>query len=318
MNILDWLLVNTARLTALGITSARLDCLLFLEDELGHDRSWVLAHPEYEIELNTINVLEPLITARMAHKPMAQLRGHCEFYGRTFKITPDVLQPRPETETMIELLLQIFTHDPRLRRTPLTSSESGATLASFDDNYEIKTPLAETIQAPPNGLNDQVSMERCITIADVGTGSGALGITAQLELPDTVVELLELDAAAIAVAQTNVINHTTGMPVIMSDLLSAATIDYDILLCNLPYVPDGCAINEAAKFEPAIALFGGSDGLDLYRRLFDQIKNVENKPLYILFESLESQHIEITKLVRDNGYSLSNSRDLIQVFIRIS
>jgi release factor glutamine methyltransferase len=314
MIIAHWLKRKTGLLAAHGIPSARLDCLLFLEDQLNRDRSWILAHPEYVLNKQTLNVLKLLVLKRSTLIPMAQLRGHSEFYGRTFKITKDVLQPRPETETMIELLLRLFTHDPRLLGLLCNDLSHASHAIDSSLHHNLNNEILHGVEEHKISPIEACHCRNSIRIADVGTGSGALGITAQLELPETIVELLECDDSALAVAESNVINHTTGMTHFKTNLLEGSPKDYDILLCNLPYVPDGYAINESARFEPYIALFGGADGLDLYRELFNQIKTVEKKPLYILFESLLFQHAAVKELAIMNGYSLLDSKDLIQVF----
>jgi release factor glutamine methyltransferase len=153
-------------------------------------------------------------------------------------------------------------------------------------------------------------------LADVGTGSGALGITAKLELPETQVELLEIDPNAIKVAQKNVDLFTIPIITTSSDLLQNAQQTNDLLLCNLPYVPDGYAINPPAMREPRLAIFGGPDGLDLYRRLFSQVENLKHKPLYILCEALPPQHELLASIAQSAGYNLQQTDDFIQVFQR--
>lgn len=159
-------------------------------------------------------------------------------------------------------------------------------------------------------------MSEQLCIADIGTGSGALGITAQLELSQASVDLLEIDPAAIEVAKTNVICFTTGQTVIKSDLLKSAPRNYDILLCNLPYVPDTHTVNQAAMHEPKIAIFGGPDGLDIYRKLFDQIKILGKSPLLILTEALPPQHNSLASIAQVAGYELGQTDDFIQSFER--
>jgi len=273
MKINDWLQQATQALSKAGIATARLDALVLLEDQTGKDRAWLLAHDEFEIDQANERKLKKLLNQRATHLPLAYVRGQTEFYGRTFVITPAVLEPRPESEAMIDLLKGLF--------------QEGKLVGS---------------------------KEKMVHVADVGTGSGALGITGALEVPHMAVELLEIDKNAAEIAKINVDKFTLNISVILSDLLTSATHDYQILLCNLPYVTDGYQINSAAAHEPRIALFGGPDGLDVYRKLFIQVNNLPNKPLYILTESLPSQHEPLAALAAAAGYSLQTSDDFIQLF----
>ncbi len=179
----------------------------------------------------------------------------------------------------------------------------------------VPRPESEAIIELLKGITDLPSKPR---IADVGTGSGALGITAALELPHASVELLDIDESALQIAQANVALFTLHIVVTASDLLKQAIKYYDVLLCNLPYVPDEFAINKAAEHEPPLALFGGKDGLDLYRRLFEQITGLSKKPLYILCESLPEQHSLLADIAMKYGYNLQKTNDFIQQFKRVS
>lgn len=262
----DWLKAATDQLVGAGIGTARLDALVLLEDVTEHDRGWLLAHPEFELSSVQTRQLTKLLNQRAKHTPLAYVRGKTEFYGRDFLISPAVLEPRPESETMIELLKQL----PDLPTNPV--------------------------------------------ICDIGTGSGALGITAKLELPNSAVELLDIDDAALKIAQMNVDLFTLDIRISRNDLLSDKADDYDVLLCNLPYVPDDYQINTAALHEPRRALFGGADGLDIYRRLFRQLAEHPNKVLYILIEAMPFQHRELADIAASAGYRLDTARDFIQVF----
>jgi methylase of polypeptide subunit release factors len=68
--------------------------------------------------------------------------------------------------------------------------------------------------------------------------------------------------------------------------------------------------------EPRLAIFGGPDGLDLYRRLFSQVENLKHKPLYILCEALPPQHELLASIAQSAGYNLQQTDDFIQVFQR--
>lgn len=263
-----WLTHATARLQLAGIGTARLDALVLLEDVLNTNRTQILAHLDTAIDSQGIDKLNKLLGRRAEHEPLAYIRGKTEFYGREFIISKAVLEPRPESETMIELLIKW----PNLPVSP--------------------------------------------RLADVGTGSGALGITAALELPEAAVDLLDISSEALQIAKLNVISLTTGILVQQSDLLETAPHTYDVLLCNLPYVPDTHVINQAATHEPKIAIFGGPDGLDVYRRLFSQLTALKHKPLLILTESLPPQHNALEHLALNHGYILTEEDDFIQAFTR--
>lgn len=104
MTVAELLEQTTQRLSQAGIVSARLDSQILLCDALGCDKSWLLANPESKLAKGLAESIEPLIAARAKRIPLAYLRGNCEFYGRLFKVDPNVLIPRPETESLIELI----------------------------------------------------------------------------------------------------------------------------------------------------------------------------------------------------------------------
>jgi release factor glutamine methyltransferase len=275
MKIGHWLKTAQQDLQKKGIATARLDCLVLLEDTLGINRARLLAEPDTQLSPDQQAKLKNLLNRRASHEPLAYIREHSEFYGRDFVITPDVLEPRPESEAIIDLFKGLASSEPQWQ-------EVGSK----------------------------------VLVADVGTGSGALGITAALEVPNCTVDLLEISDEAAKIAKINVDKFTISVSVIISDLLANAPVAYDVLLCNLPYVPDEYPINDAAGFEPKIALFGGKDGLDLYKRLFDQIGNLQEQPLYLLIESLPAQHGELDKIAAQTGYKLQMTKDFIQLFKR--
>lgn len=107
MRLSDWLDSATTKLKSAGIESARLDTLLLLKKSLGYDKSWLLAHPEHILDSNQQIELNRNLEKRLNHQPMAYIMGVQEFYGRDFKVTKKVLIPRPETEDIISLLINL-------------------------------------------------------------------------------------------------------------------------------------------------------------------------------------------------------------------
>ena len=271
MIIGDWLNEATSVLSNAGINSARLDCLILLEDELNVDRSWLLAHDEHELEHNNVNALHNRIILRSTHIPLAYIRGHVEFYGRNFLVNEHVLTPRPETEMMIDILKELPLPDKPV-------------------------------------------------LIDVGTGSGAIAITAKLEIAHSNVIATDIDGQCLKLAGNNATALNADVSFIKADLLDEKIVNLarayaaQILLVNLPYVPDELEINRAASHEPRLALFGGPDGLDLYRRLFEQLKLRKFSPSYVLIEALPLQHTQLAMLAATCGYHLQKTEGFIQLF----
>jgi len=255
-------------LTVAGINTARLDTLVLLEDVTKVNRAQLLARPELELSGPQFKLLTKMVQRRAEHEPLAYIRNKTEFYGREFYVDHRVLEPRPESETMIDLLLQLENNTSKI-------------------------------------------------IIDVGTGSGALAITAKLELPSSSVVAVDIDDGCLTVASQNVQSLHAEIQAIQSNLLEAVSeqaLRGAILLCNLPYVPDNFQINPAAMREPRLAIFGGPDGLDLYRKLFAYLANSISKPDFILTEALPPQHYELKTIAERASFVLDRSQDFIQCF----
>jgi release factor glutamine methyltransferase len=266
MNIGEWLGTAEARLLKAGVPTARLDTLVMLEDSQGWDRALLLAHPDTELAAPLMKKLDSQVTRRAEHVPLAYIRGKTEFYGREFVVNEHVLEPRPESETMIELL-KVLAVSERLR-----------------------------------------------DIVDMGSGSGALGVTAALELRLERVTLIDIDPKTFEVARANARRHEVLARYLESDIFTEHSGAYDAVLANLPYVPDNFQINTAASHEPRLAIFGGPDGLDVYRKLFAQAAALPVPPRYILTEALPPQHETLALLAARHGYLMEKEDDFIQAF----
>jgi release factor glutamine methyltransferase len=103
-SIHKWLQETTAQLPS---TSPRLDALLMLSDTLHRDKAWLLSHTDELLDPSDLTKLSAMVNRRLSHEPMAYIRGKQAFYGREFVVSPAVLIPRPETETLIEELLKL-------------------------------------------------------------------------------------------------------------------------------------------------------------------------------------------------------------------
>jgi release factor glutamine methyltransferase len=176
---------------------------------------------------------DAVVARRLTREPLPHILGVHEFYGRPFRVTADVLTPRPETELLVD-----------------------AALAILDARGAPELPAA----IPP------------LRVVDVGTGSGCIAVTLAAERPAVLVAATDASAAALGIARANARDLGVADRVVFreADLLGDLDWTPDLIVANLPYVPEGDRASlapEVARFEPAAALFAGADGLDAIRRL---------------------------------------------------
>lgn len=233
----------TSRLGDAGILTARLDAQVLAAYVLDVDRAWLLAHGDYQLTTGQAHVLEQMLAKRVARIPLAYLFEHWSFYGRLFDVTPAVLIPRPETETLVEHLIAL-------------------------------------------------SPKR---ILDVGTGSGAIAITAALELPDAQVSGCDISESALAVAHQNTDKFEAPVEFFTSNLLARAKGRYDAVIANLPYVDRAWECSPETNAEPELALFADDHGLALIKKLIAQAPGKLSPKGYLLLEADPRQHAEIIK-----------------------
>jgi len=215
------------------------DAAALLLHTLGVSRAELMARPEQELTHEQRAAFEANVERRLTNEPIQYITGEQEFYGLALRVTPAVLIPRPETELLVEAVLSC--HPAAQRRDLLLPS------------------------APP------------LHILDVGTGSGAIAIALAAHLPHAHITATDISPAALSLARANAARHNLSAHIrfIESDLLAAfaPTETFDAIVSNPPYVPAGDRATlhpQVRDHEPATALFAGSDGLDIYRRLIPQ------------------------------------------------
>jgi len=211
----------------LGGESGRFDAVLLIGSALERNASWIFSHGEAPLCVSDVARIRSAVARRVAGEPVPYIVGSVGFYGRTFAVNSDVLVPRPETEHLVMLA--------RLR-------------------------YATSGVAPA-------------TICDVGTGSGILAVTLALEWPIARVVAIDRSGSALTTARRNAVEHGVERRIefFESDLFDGlpARERFDLVVANLPYVPttDLAGSPDPTSFEPRVALDGGPDGLDAYRRL---------------------------------------------------
>lgn len=141
------------------------------------------------------------------------------------------------------------------------------------------------------------------TLIDIGTGSGCLGITAKLELPELSVTLSDVSRYALNVAERNAAACHVSVELVESNLLPVAS-SYDIVIANLPYVDKHWHRNKETNYEPGLALFARDNGLALIKKLIDQTASGLNAAGLLLLEADPRQHAAITGYATEHGLSL--------------
>jgi release factor glutamine methyltransferase len=169
----------------------------------------------------------------------------------------------------------------------------------------------------------KIRFDQAQHIADIGAGSGCLGITAVLELPDAQADEYDVSPKALACARRNA--EILGANItayhredLLAHAFAANRPRYNAILANLPYVPDNAYVNHAAAHEPGLALFAGADGLDLYRRFWHQLAAAPYRPAHVITESRPHQHRAMQTLAKTAGYHLRVTDGFIQHFVAAS
>lgn len=171
--------------------------------------------------------------------PLQHLTGEEIFFGYVFKVGPEVLIPRFETEELVEKVL-----------------------ALFDEHFGVP-----------------------VQVVDLGTGSGAIAISLAKEELKMQVDAVDVSPAALEIARFNAGHLNAPVAFLLGSWCEPLTKNYDIVVANPPYIPVNETLpNEIIKYEPHMALFGGVDGLDHYRTLYQCIKHHLNPRSLIAVE----------------------------------
>lgn len=296
MKLRDWIDQGAALLSE-GPHSdrARRDAETLLAHQIGKNQAWLMAHGNEEFAGCAAIGYAALVERRQRGEPLQYITGECEFYGLPLRVSSDVLIPRPETEHLVEQILSIVSSwgFPSPRRT-LSSDGLGLR----------KEEGARGSADPPR-------------ILDLGTGSGAIAIALATRLPGTKITAIDISASALEVARTNAARNRVVdcIRFLRGDLLAPVAGErFEIIVSNPPYVPDtdrALLAVEVREHEPHLALFGGEDGLEVYRRLIPAARAALAPGGYLALEFGFGQMPSIESLLKQSNFAnIEFSRDL--------
>lgn len=271
MNILEFKTGFLER--AAGMEDAQLAAEVLLVFVLQISKEELFLHTEMEISESNLQILYGLMERYLKGEPVAYLIGNKEFYGLDFFVDSRVLIPRPESEILVDKVIDFASKNSNIR-----------------------------------------------SIIDVGTGSGCLAISLAFKLPDLQVTGVDISSDALDVARLNASKHGVfnRCKFFQSNLLSMVEAPHDVIVANLPYIGETkyhFVSREAQEYEPNVALFGGSDGLELYRILFRQILEKPWKPQLLLGEFGFMQGEDMQNLLEENfqGHDISIIEDYASI-----
>jgi len=238
-------------------------------------------HLNHTIHLsyNTLQRFLDFVERRIKREPSQYIIGEQEFWGLEFKVTRDVLIPRPETEILVEEAVKT-----------VRSQESEVRSQNTKIHYsELRTP------------NSKLILDLC-------TGSGCIAISLAKEITNSRIYAVDISERVLDVARGNAERHGVAdrMIFLHGDLfepLKGMDIEFDFIISNPPYISKKMMKElqpEIKDYEPVTALYGGDDGLDFYRRIISEAPKYLSKDGCILLEMGYGQAEEIKKLIEQD------------------
>lgn len=195
----------------------------------------------------------------------------------------------------------------------------------FKVNENVLIPRADTELIIENVL--EICRKNNLTspkIADLCSGSGCIAITLKKQIPSAEVYAMEISEKAIEIIHFNAVLNDAEINILNCDVLNPETENlpiFDIIVSNPPYLTqkEMDTLQKEVTFEPSLALFGGNDGLDFYRKITSIWKNFLRKDGWLIYESGDGQHEDIKNILgKNNFYNITLSRDLNNIIRNVT
>jgi release factor glutamine methyltransferase len=225
------------------------------------DRVGLYTHYDQPLLADELARFKQLVLRRLRREPVAYILGRREFWSLPLRITPDVLIPRPETETLVAEALRVL---------------------SPTDQEELR-------------------------LLEIGTGSGAISIALAKELPKAKITATDLSPKALSVAEENAAKNRVRDQIrfLQGDLFQPVPKGetFDLVVSNPPYITRGqlsSLMPEVRDYEPRIALDGGKDGLDFFRRAMPAVAGYLRSGGWFLAELGAGQDRQVLEVAQKN------------------
>ncbi|MFA6216576.1 MAG: peptide chain release factor N(5)-glutamine methyltransferase [Candidatus Omnitrophota bacterium] len=215
-----------------------------------------------------------VLKRRIAGEPLQYILGEADFMGYAISVSPDVLIPRPETEILVETVIKIAEEifGPSVRRHERVFGDHGASLR----------------------------------ILDIGTGSGCIAVSLAKILSGAALEAVEVSPQALRMASRNAVAHNVTVNFIESDLFASSLLSgrrFDIIVSNPPYIPSEeiKSLQPEIYYEPCVALDGGADGLDFFRRIIADSPEYLKTGGFLIMEMGYRQSAALKNILQNSG-----------------
>ncbi|WP_086466272.1 peptide chain release factor N(5)-glutamine methyltransferase [Oceanibaculum nanhaiense] len=257
------------QLEAAGVEEARRDARLLLAEALGVEAHRLILEPQTNVPPAAADRFAGFVAARAARVPVSRILGRREFWGLTFRLSPATLDPRPDSETLVEAVLKAFPDRTAPLRVLDFGTGTGCLLLAVLSEYPNATGLGidkaedAVATASANAVDLGLAGRAEIRLGDWGQGLGGQGLGGQ----------------------------GVGEP-------------FDIILSNPPYIEAAVVpalAPEVARHDPLLALAGGADGLDAYRRLLPDVARLLAAQGHAFLELGQGQAADVAALAQQCG-----------------
>ncbi|MBQ7410214.1 MAG: peptide chain release factor N(5)-glutamine methyltransferase [Clostridia bacterium] len=269
MKIKDVLLNGISILKDNKIEDSNLKARVVLADLLGKNKEYLMIHGDEKIEEGLNKIFLDKIERLKNNEPLQYVINKQEFMGFEFYVDKNVLIPQPDTENLVEEIIYL---SEKIRK---------------NDKKELR-------------------------ILDMCTGSGAIAISTSKLIENSLVYASDISKKALKIAEENSSKNQANVLFFESDLFKKISelYKFDIIVSNPPYIETDTikTLSEEVKNEPMLALDGGKDGLDFYRKISKDAKKYLDEGGYLAFEIGYNQKLDVENLLKENGYKNIYSR----------
>lgn len=280
------------KLRSRGVPDADLDADLLLEEASSMSRAQILLRGADQVPEDIMARYAEAVEKRSRRIPLQQITGKACFMGLDLEVSDQVLIPRQDSEILAE---------EAIRRIREAQEEAiGAGLSRKGPETGGRGLSQE--EGPSAGASEHPGRVR---VLDLCTGSACLIIAAAHFCRGIEAVASDLSDQALDIARRNVQNSGVSVSLLQGDLFESVTGTYDVILSNPPYIKEGDLPNlmeEVRDHEPRLALDGGRDGLDFYRRIISRAPEYMRPGGWLLFEIGADQGAQVGDLLHQGGF----------------